>query len=62
MINTRYRKIAGVHAGATYVVIAPYNEVERPLQWMLHMEGNDDVKCIVSEEDLADPERWEPVP
>ena len=61
MIDTRFKKLSGAHAGAIYVVIAPYNEVERPLQWMLHMENNDDEKCIVSEEDLADPELWKPV-
>ena len=60
MIDTRFKKLSGVHAGAIYVVIAPYNEVERPLQWMLHMENNDDEKCIVSEEDLANPELWKP--
>jgi hypothetical protein len=27
---------------------------------MLHMENNDDEKCIVSEEDLANPELWKP--
>ena len=60
MIDTRFKKLSGMCAGAIYVVIAPYNEVERPLQWMLHMENNDDEKCIVSEEDLANPELWKP--
>jgi hypothetical protein len=27
---------------------------------MLHMENNDDEKCIVSAEDLANPELWKP--
>ena len=62
MIDTRYKKVSGLRAGAIYVVVAPYSEIERPLQWMLHMENNDDEKCIVSEDDLADSTMWEPLP
>ena len=61
MINTRFRKLSGSHAGATYVVVAPYNEIERPVRWMLHMENNDDEKCIVPEEELSDAKLWEPL-
>ncbi len=62
MIDTRYRKLSGSRAGAIYVVVAPYSEIERPLKWMLHMENDDNEKCIVSEEELANPELWQPVP
>ena len=61
MIDTRFRKLTGSNAGTTYVVVAPYNEIERPLRWMLHMEANDDDKRIVSEEDLGNPKLWEPL-
>jgi hypothetical protein len=60
MIDTRYKKLSGQHAGAIYVVVAPYSEIERPLKWMLHMEKNDEEKCIAAEEELADPKLWEP--
>ena len=61
MINTRFRKLTGSNADTTYVVVAPYNEIERPLRWMLHMETNDDEKCIVSEEELNDAKLWQPL-
>ena len=61
MINTQYRKLSGLHAGASYVVIARYSEIERPIRWMLHMEGNDDEKCIVADDDLTNPKLWEPL-
>lgn len=61
MIDTRYKKLSGPHAGAIYVVVAPYSEIERPLQWMLHMENNDDEKWIVSEEELTNPGLWQPL-
>jgi hypothetical protein len=60
MIDTRYKKLTGQHAGDIYVVVAPYSEIERPLRWMLHMEKNDEEKCIAAEEELADPKLWEP--
>lgn len=61
MIDTRYRKLSGVHKGATYTVMAPYSEIERPVRWILHMENNDDERCIVSEDELNNPKLWEPL-
>ena len=59
VINTRYRKLSGNHLGRSYVVVAPYGEIESPMRWMLHMEGNDGEKLIVAEDELADPRLWQ---
>jgi len=58
MINTRYVKLSGTHAGQTYIVAAPHEEIEIPMRWMLHMEGDDGEKLIVDEDELADKKRW----
>ena len=59
MISTRYKKLSGVNAGHSYVVIAPYGEIETPMRWMLHMEGNEEEKLVVAEDELADTKRWQ---
>lgn len=58
MINGRYKKLSGMHAGHTYIVIAPYGEIETPMRWMLHMVGNEEEKFIATEDELADTELW----
>jgi hypothetical protein len=58
MINTRFVKLSGIHAGQTYIVAAPHEEIEIPMRWMLHMEGNDKEKLIVDEDELADNKLW----
>lgn len=58
MISTRYRKVSGTHAGHSYVVVAPLGEIETPMRWMLHMEGNDKEKLVVAEDELADTKLW----
>jgi hypothetical protein len=59
MIDTRYRKLSGMHAGHTFVVGAPYGEIETPMRWMLHMEGSAENKLIVAEDELADTKLWQ---
>lgn len=61
MINTRYKKLTGMHADHVYVVTAPYGEVESPLRWMLHCEAASDEKLIVPEDELTDRKRWQPL-
>jgi len=59
VINSRYRKLSGMHAGHSYVVAAPYGEIETPMRWMLHMEGNDEEKLVVAQDELADAKLWQ---
>ena len=59
MVNARYKKLTGMHAGHVYVVKAPYGEIETPLRWMLHCETVADEKLVVDEEELADKSRWQ---
>lgn len=61
MLNARYKKLTGMHAGHSYTVIAPYSEVENPLRWMLHCEADADEKQIVGEDELADRKLWQPL-
>lgn len=61
MINTRYKKLTGMHAGHTYLVTAPYNEIETPMRRMLHCETIADEKLIVGVDELADTKRWQPL-
>jgi hypothetical protein len=58
VINTRYKKLFGMHAGHAFVVVAPYGEIETPMRWMLHMEGNEE-KLVVAENELADTKLWQ---
>ena len=61
MIKSRYKKLTGMHAGHTYIVTAPYDEVKSPLRWMLHGEANQDEKQIVGEDELDNPKLWQPL-
>lgn len=61
MISMRYRKVSGVHAGQTYVVIEPHSEIEANLRWVLHNEGNPQDKPLVPEGELNDPKLWQPL-
>jgi hypothetical protein len=60
MIDTRYKKLSGVHAGHSFVVVAPYGEIDTPMRWMLHMEGSAQNKLVVAEDELADTKLWQP--
>jgi len=59
VINTRYKKLSGMHAGHSFLVIAPYGEIEIPLRWMLQMEGPVAEKLVVAEDELADRKLWQ---
>ena len=59
MINTRYKRLTGTHAGQVYVVIGPASEIETPLRWVLHNEDLDEDKPIVPEGELGDPKQWQ---
>lgn len=59
MLKTHYKKLTGSHAGRSFVVTAPYGEIETPMRWMLHMEGNDEEKLVVAEDELADRALWQ---
>jgi hypothetical protein len=61
MLNMRYKKLTGMHAGHCYTVMAPYSEVENPIQWMLHCETDADEKQIVNENDLSNRNLWLPL-
>ncbi|WP_119269500.1 hypothetical protein [Taklimakanibacter deserti] len=61
VINTRYKKLSGMHAGHSFVVVAPYGEIETPMRWMLHMEGAEEEKFVVAENELADRKIWQPL-
>lgn len=67
MIDARYKRLTGPHAGQTYVVLGPYSEIEHPMRWVLHNaahakdKGTDD-QAIVPEDELSDPNRWQPLP
>jgi hypothetical protein len=61
MLNMRYRKLAEPHTGHTYVVTEPASELDMPLRWTLQREDAADEKLIVSEDELADKARWQPL-
>ena len=61
MINTRYKKLTGMHAGHTFSVTAPASEMESPMQWMLHCETLAGEKLVVAEDELTDVKRWQPL-
>jgi len=62
MINTRYKKLSGVHAGQLYVVVGPNSEIESPLRWVLHNESDKTDKPIVAEDELNDSKKWKALP
>ncbi len=61
MINARYKKLTGMHAGHVYLVAAPYSEGESSLRWMLHCDALADKKLVVSEDELNDRKLWQPL-
>jgi hypothetical protein len=61
MLNTRYRKLAGLHSGHVYQVTAPATEMDSPMRWSLQCETIKDQRLVVAEDELADKARWEPV-
>jgi len=61
MINARYKKLSGTHAGHSYAVVAPYGEIENPLRWMLHCETDEAEKLVVAEDELNNPKVWLPL-
>ena len=61
MLNTRYRKLTGLHAGHVYEVKAPANEMDAPMRWSLQSETDAEQKLNVAEDELSNPSRWQPV-
>ena len=61
MLNTRFRKVSGLHAGHVYEVKAPANEMDTPMRWSLQCETLADQKLVVGENELADRSLWQPV-
>jgi hypothetical protein len=59
MIDTRYKKLTGMHAGQTYVVTGPANETDNPLTWSLRGEAKPDERLQVKETELTDPKLWQ---
>jgi len=61
MIDTRYKKLTGTHAGHIFTVTEPYGEIETPLHWVLHCETDEEETLIVPEDELGNPKLWEPL-
>jgi len=59
VIDTRYKKLSGAHAGHSFVVVAPYEEIETPMRWMLHMEGPTAESLVAAEHELTDTRLWQ---
>jgi hypothetical protein len=58
MVNARYKRVSGTHAGQVYIVIGPFSEIETPLRWVLHNEADASDKPIVAEDALSDAKQW----
>jgi hypothetical protein len=61
MIDTRYKKLTGMHAGHTYTVTGPANEIDNPMTWSLRSEANASERLQVKETELTDPKLWQPL-
>lgn len=61
MLNTRFKKLTGLHAGHVYEVKGPANEMESPMRWSLQCETIKEQKLIVDEGELGDKSRWQPL-
>lgn len=61
MLNTRFKKLTGLHAGHVYDVKAPANEMDAPMRWSLQSTTGAGQKLNVGEDELADKSRWQPV-
>ena len=59
MINTRYKKLTGMHAGHTYIVTGPANEIDNPMTWSLRSEANASERLQIKETELTDPKLWQ---
>ncbi|MFO0991852.1 MAG: hypothetical protein U1E67_07985 [Hyphomicrobiales bacterium] len=59
MINARYKKLTGMHAGHTYVVTGPANEIDNPMTWALRSEANASERLQVKETELTDAKLWQ---
>lgn len=55
MISARYRKLTGMHAGHSYVVMVPASEIDSPMRWTIQCE------TVADEDELSDPKRWQPL-
>ena len=63
MIDARYRRLTGPHAGQVYVVLGPSSEIEHPIHWVLHnADKSVNDQAIVLESELHDKARWQPLP
>jgi hypothetical protein len=58
-MNTRFKKLTGMHKGHVYKVVAPANESESPLRWSMQCEGEADDKITVPENQLEDRKLWQ---
>lgn len=61
MIDARYKKLNGMHAGHIYKVKAPASEMDSPMRWSLQNEAKADDRLIVSEDDLKNAKLWQPL-
>jgi hypothetical protein len=61
MIDARYKKLTGMHAGHIYKVKAPASEMESPMRWSMQNEAKADDRLIVSEDDLKNSGLWQPL-
>lgn len=61
MLNKRYKKLTGLHAGHIYEVTAPANEMDSPMNWSLQCETIKDQRLIVGEDELTNMSRWQPI-
>jgi hypothetical protein len=61
VINRRYKKLDGMHSGHSYVVTGPASEMDVPMRWNLQCEKEKDDRLSVSEDELADSKRWQPL-
>jgi hypothetical protein len=61
MLNTRFKKLTGLHAGHIYEVKAPANEMDAPMRWSLQCEAAPEQRLSVGEDELADRSLWQPL-
>ncbi len=59
MIDTRYKKLTGMHAGHVYTVTGPANETDNPMTWALRSDADTSERLQVKETELADPKLWQ---
>ena len=59
MIDTRYKKLTGSHAGHTFIVTGPASEIDTPMMWSLRDEANASNRLSVKEDELANVKLWQ---